>query len=102
MSSLSPLDGRYATYVSEITVICSERGFMRARIEVECKYLESLVRTLQSYNLLEYREALMIDSNIWKSEELIDMIFDIEKETAHDVKAVELGLRKYLNLPSSI
>ena len=39
MSAISPLDGRYKKVVSELSGFFSEQALMKARLEVEVKYL---------------------------------------------------------------
>ena len=42
MSAISPLDGRYKKAVSELGEFFSEQALMKARLEVEVKYLVPL------------------------------------------------------------
>jgi len=42
LSAVSPLDGRYARYTEPLVPYASERGLMRARVEVEVEYLLAL------------------------------------------------------------
>ena len=42
ITSISPLDGRYAQKCRSLAEICSEYGLMRYRVEVEVKWLETL------------------------------------------------------------
>lgn len=92
--TLSPLDGRYSDSVTPITKIFSERALMKQRVLIEVQYLIKLINDIpiaatQSTMLVIY-EAAMSDVD------LVDRIFEIEKTTKHDVKAVELAIREYL------
>ena len=42
ITSISPLDGRYAQKCRSLAEICSEYGLMRYRVEVEVKWLQAL------------------------------------------------------------
>ena len=90
-SELCPLDGRYKELVAPITAVFSERALMKNRICVELKYLHSLVRTL---GLPSYEQLLHVFTEIEENVQIIDRIFEIEKRTRHDVKAIEMVLRE--------
>ena len=42
LSSISPLDGRYANKTKELTNIFSEYGLIRFRVEIEIRWLQML------------------------------------------------------------
>lgn len=93
IESLSVLDGRYQRYTGVLSDIFSEYGLIRHRIFVEIQWLKfllaelkfdsadsSLLRDLdQIYESFDAQEALAVKA--------------IEKETNHDVKAVEYYIK---------
>lgn len=92
---LSPLDGRYASKVADLAPIFSEYGLMRARTEVEVEWLLFLA---------DKKISPPLSSSARKKLEKIVEKFDnksyaaikkIEATTNHDVKAVEIFLRKF-------
>jgi len=93
--SLSPLDGRYANKVSYLAPIFSEYGLMRARMEVEVEWLLFLADKKISPEL-----SKSVRKKLEKVVEKFDdksyaAIKKIEAKTNHDVKAVEMFLRKH-------
>lgn len=92
-NAISPVDGRYAREVEELREIFSEQGLFRERIFVELSYLDALCRERVFEGLPAFIdvESLMKLPSGWYEE-----IKALEMKTGHDVKAVELWLRKYL------
>lgn len=93
--SLSPLDGRYAAKVAALAPVFSEYGLMRARTEVEVEWLLFMA---------DKKISPALSSSARKKLEKVVEKFDdksyaaikkIEATTNHDVKAVEMFLRKY-------
>ena len=93
--ALSPLDGRYSNKVTELAEIFSEYGLMRARTEVEIEWLLFLA---------DKKICPELSSSARKKLEKVGATFDeksyaaikkLESTTNHDVKAVELFLRKF-------
>jgi adenylosuccinate lyase len=97
ITSLSPIDGRYAGKVDALRPILSEFGLMRFRVLVEVRWLQALagepaipeVPTL-SMAALEVVESLVEDF----SEASALRIKEIEQTTNHDVKAVEYFIKE--------
>ena len=97
INALSVLDGRYQRMVSELSPIFSEYGLIRCRVHVEIKWLEFLVR--------ELKIAEIPEGDILKLRNIISTfspgdavrIKEIEKETNHDVKAVEYFIKTKLD-----
>ncbi len=91
--AISPIDGRYAKEVEELREIFSERGLFRERIFAELSYLDALCREriFEGLPASIDVESLMELPNGWYEE-----IKELEAKTGHDVKAVELWLRRYL------
>lgn len=98
MSTLSPLDGRYASSVSPLIDHLSEDALNRARVTVEIEWLIYLVDAgiLPGEFSPEEREAMR---NIKVD---IAELAEIEAETRHDVKAVEYFLQKRVKYPDIV
>ncbi len=106
LTAISPVDGRYRSKTSALATYFSEFGLIKYRVRVEIEYFIALCR----YKLPQLSD---IDKNIFEQLRKIYSEFsvsdakevkEIEKETNHDVKAVEyfikrrfdkLGLKKY-------
>jgi adenylosuccinate lyase len=99
IDALSPLDGRYHGKVDSLRAIFSEAGLMRARVRVECAWLDALCGTAarSSFQDLpaaaaEWLRAMARDPAATD----VGAIKKIESRTNHDVKAVEYWLRAEL------
>ncbi|AZN30228.1 adenylosuccinate lyase [Flaviflexus salsibiostraticola] len=98
MSTLSPLDGRYASAVSPLVDHLSEDALNRARVTVEVEWLIYLVDAgiLPGEFSPEEREemrGIVVDAA---------ELAEIEAETRHDVKAVEYYLRRRVKYPDIV
>lgn len=96
LTAISPLDGRYKKRLDELTKFVSEYSLIKTRVEVEVKYLialsqQKVVRHLNSKEI-KFLSSLYDSFSLKKAAE----IKMIEKETRHDVKAVEKFLRNTL------
>lgn len=97
LTTLSPIDGRYADKVAELRPIFSEYGLIRYRVEVEVRWLQALsahpliteVRPF-SGSAQQVLEKIITDF----SENDAQRVKAIEKTTNHDVKAVEYFLKE--------
>ncbi len=97
ITAISPIDGRYASKVAELTECFSEYALVRNRVRVEVLWLEALCaepgipecRTLstEELNLLT---GIIDDFTPQEAEK----VKQIEKTTNHDVKAVEYYLKQ--------
>lgn len=98
---LSPLDGRYAEKVTELTPIFSEAGLIRSRIWAEVEWLIFLCNTLKLEGTA-YLEKAEVDAlrklYLQFQDEFVTEVKEIEKTTNHDVKAVEYFLQKVLKV----
>ncbi|MEI8067341.1 MAG: adenylosuccinate lyase [Candidatus Shapirobacteria bacterium] len=101
LMAISPIDGRYAEKVEELSPIMSEGGLIQRRIKAECVYFLMLsdygiTRKLTSF------ERKLIEKVISKGITLKDMmrIKELEKEKNHDVKAVESWLVEHFKSTS--
>ncbi len=100
LTVITPLDGRYNEKLEELRPFVSEYALIKTRTEIEILYLlalskEAIVRKIST---AEEKELL----NIIDSFSLTDAqaVKQIEKETRHDVKAVERFLRGKLQATS--
>jgi len=84
--SLNPLDGRYAHILGPLAELFSERALMEERANIELAYLSKLAKTIG----VEVGGDEVAD----RVEVNVDRIFELEKVTHHDVKAVELAVRE--------
>jgi adenylosuccinate lyase len=92
LNAISPIDGRYADKSAELRPLFSERGLIRQRVRVEALWLKALAA---EPGIVELRglpsEALTVLDAL--AAELTEAdaveVKRIERETNHDVKAVE-------------
>lgn len=107
LTAISPVDGRYHKQVTELSAYFSEYALIYYRVLVEVEYFIALCELpLPQLNDIDetfYPQLRDIYKNFSETDAL--HIKEIEKETNHDVKAVEyflkekfesLGLEKYL------
>ena len=97
LTSLSPLDGRYANKVGELRPIFSEYGLIKSRVLVEVRWLQMLAAhpDIQEVPKLSAAANAFLDRIVDDcSPEDAQAVKDIEKVTNHDVKAVEYFLKE--------
>jgi adenylosuccinate lyase len=100
LNAISPIDGRYADKAAELRPLFSERGLIRQRVRVEALWLKALAN---EPGIAELRglpaEALTVLDAL--AAELTDAdaaeVKKIERETNHDVKAVEYFVKSRLD-----
>ena len=96
---ISPLDGRYAPAVSELSLLLSEAGLNRARVQVEIEWLLVLANSeifgRERYVTEEQAKALRKVFEDFSDED-VKALASIEASTKHDVKAVEYFVRDKL------
>jgi adenylosuccinate lyase len=96
---LSPLDGRYASQVQELSLYLSEAGLNRARIQVEIEWL-ILLANKELFGRDRYiteEQARRLRSVVdYFSDADVAKLADTESRTRHDVKAVEYFVRDKL------
>ncbi|MBD9357534.1 adenylosuccinate lyase [Methylomonas albis] len=96
LTSISPIDGRYANKVDALRPIFSEYGLIRYRVEVEVRWLQALAaeaNIVEVPTLSSTANAVLKDIVSDFSEADAQAVKDIEKTTNHDVKAVEYFLK---------
>jgi adenylosuccinate lyase len=97
---LSPLDGRYADSTSALRDYFSEFAYLRDRVRVELDLLAGLSKIGLIRPVSESESALL--EFLWKNFTLADAesVRTFEKQTRHDVKAIEYFLRERLGTTS--
>lgn len=100
LTALSPLDGRYSSQLSPVAEYFSEYALIRYRVKVEVEYLlfladQKLMPPL-SGRARQDLKSLAAELRLDQAEE----IKTIERETKHDVKAVEYFIRQQLQKTS--
>lgn len=92
--TVTPLDGRYIDKISELTDFVSEYALIKYRVEVEIKYLLALskIGIVRKINSSEQKMLNQILVKFDLNEAL--KVKEIEKETRHDIKAIEKYLRR--------
>jgi adenylosuccinate lyase len=99
LSALSPLDGRYAARCAELREVFSEAGLIRARVRVEVAWLQALaaqsaIAELHGLSRDALARAAAIATGFGESDAA--EVKAIERETNHDVKAVEYLIKRRL------
>jgi len=96
LQNISPIDGRYANKVAELSEFFSEHGLFKYRVKVEVLYLLELIRTpeLKITAITKNQEKALLEIVEKYSINDSERIKEIEKITRHDVKAVEYFLRE--------
>ncbi len=96
LTTISPVDGRYASKTEKLRNIFSEYGLIRFRVEVEIRWLQALatetsIEELPAFDAetTDFLEHIISDFN----EKDAQAVKDIERTTNHDVKAVEYFLK---------
>ena len=100
LNAISPIDGRYADKCAELRPLFSERGLIRQRVRVEALWLKALAADPEVVELrglpaaaLTVLDALAAELNDADAAE----VKRIERETNHDVKAVEYFVKNRLD-----
>lgn len=96
LSAISPVDGRYRPKTKSLSPYFSEFGLIKYRVRVEVEYFIALCE-LPLPQLSDFPINVFEDlRNVYQHFNLdqAQTIKDIEKETNHDVKAVEYFLKQ--------
>ncbi len=99
ITAISPIDGRYASKVSELTECFSEYALLKNRVKVEIVWLialcaEPAIPECRALSADEEQSLRQIVANFTPSE--AEKIKKIEAVTNHDVKAVEYYLKEQI------
>jgi adenylosuccinate lyase len=100
VEALSPIDGRYRAATAPLRALLSEAGLIRARIEVEARWLLHLAASVP-----ELAGATLPDTARERARQLAEQpdadaagaVKAIESRINHDVKAVEYYVREQLS-----
>lgn len=103
--NISPLDGRYRTMLDKLPELLSESGLIKNRIRVEVSWFLHLARLgiIKDSNgkglCLSESNVSELDS-LWKKFDLeaAEWVKNKEKETNHDLKAVEYYIKAHSSL----
>src|SRR5882757_3949707 len=95
LTAISPIDGRYRHQVQHLDEYFSEYALIRYRVLVEVEYFLFLARKKFFPLPAEARKRLQSAMDNFSQEDA-RWIKSKEKETNHDVKAVEYFLKKKL------
>ena len=95
LSTLSPLDGRYAAQLAPLRPLLSEYGLMHRRVQVEVEWFIALSDAgfAELPPLSEAARGMLRGLVVRFSEADAQAIKEIERTTNHDVKAVEYWLK---------
>src|ERR671915_407100 len=99
LAALSPLDGRYTETAQPLRPYFSEQALIRYRVRIELEWLQALAAEKGIRELKPFGKASVADlSGLLKgfSDRDAEHIKNIEAETNHDVKAIELWLKSRL------
>ncbi|HEX7218227.1 MAG TPA: adenylosuccinate lyase [Burkholderiales bacterium] len=99
LAALSPLDGRYSKGADPLRAYFSEQALIRYRTRIELEWLQALAAERAIKELKGFSpKTLSAFTGLLKnfSEQDAQQIKNIEAETNHDVKAIELWLRSRL------
>jgi adenylosuccinate lyase len=94
LTAISPLDGRYRKDVCELAPHASEMALIQTRVEVEARYLIALSEVGVVRKLTDAEHDRLMDLGPTMSVDQVRRVKEIEKETRHDVKAVEREIRE--------
>lgn len=99
LTAISPIDGRYRKQVTELAAFFSEFGLIKYRVLVEVEYFIALcsipLPQLDRFDKSDFETLRSLYKNF--SEEDSRKIKEIEKETNHDVKAVEYFVKAFFD-----
>ena len=99
ITSLSPIDGRYAALTEDLAADFSEYGLIRARVRVEIEWLLFMAERPEIADVRAFTpDEQVFLRRIWAEFEPgeAERVKEIERTTRHDVKAVEYYLRERL------
>ncbi|MCV6606030.1 MAG: adenylosuccinate lyase [Porticoccaceae bacterium] len=97
LSAVTPIDGRYAGKTAALRTIFSEFGLIKARVEVEIRWLQQLAGHPEIHEVKPFSaEADDLLNSIVANFGEVDAarIKEIESTTNHDVKAVEYFIKE--------
>ncbi|WP_034925216.1 adenylosuccinate lyase, partial [Candidatus Accumulibacter vicinus] len=99
LTSLSPLDGRYAGRLDALRPQFSEYGLIRRRLQVELEWLKALAAEPHFAEIPAFSEGTLVELDSLLADfgpQQAGEVKEIEAVTNHDVKALEYWIRKRL------
>jgi len=98
INALTALDGRYARLTTQFADIFSEYGLIKHRVFVEIEWLKFILTDLKLESFADLNiEALDNIAQTFDKDDALK-VKEIEKQTNHDVKAVEYFIKNKLDL----
>ena len=105
LTALGPLDGRYAVTVRPLALLFSEQGLIQQRLKVELAWLRALCaeKSFAPAPSLTNEESAFLDALEGDlGLRAAERVKELEQQTRHDVKAVELYLAERLREHDSL
>ncbi|HMW55063.1 MAG TPA: adenylosuccinate lyase [Accumulibacter sp.] len=99
LTSLSPLDGRYAGRLDALRPQFSEYGLIRRRLQVELAWLKALAAEPHFAEIPAFSQGTLVELDSLLADfgpQQAGEVKEIEAVTNHDVKALEYWIRKRL------
>ncbi len=96
LTAITPIDGRYGSKVESLRAIFSEYGLIRARVQVEIRWLQQLANHAQIMELPAFSTQAnnQLDNVLHNFDTThAETIKHTERTTNHDVKAVEYFIK---------
>ena len=96
LTAITPIDGRYRSKVKKLELYFSEFALIKYRVKIEIEYFIALIniplKQLSGFN----KKDIPVLRSVYKDFTIDDArkVKEIEKTTRHDVKSVEIFLRK--------
>jgi len=96
LTAITPIDGRYRNKVKELELYFSEFALIKYRVKIEIEYFIALfeipLNQLSGFN----KKNISVLRSVYQDFTIDDArkVKEIEKTTSHDVKSVEIFLRK--------
>lgn len=97
ITSVSPVDGRYASKTSELSLYFSEYALIKYRVKVEVEYFIALAESgIPQLQLSEDEKSTIRAIHDQFNEDDAHDVKNIESTTNHDVKAVEYFIKQQM------
>lgn len=99
LTAITPLDGRYRARIDELSTFVSEYGLIKNRLQIEATYLLALsdAGITRKFTTEEKKRLQTIGKLAYEG---IERVKEFEKQTRHDVKAMERTFRSLLERTS--
>lgn len=96
LTALTPLDGRYRKHLEDLSEFSSEYGLIKKRLEIEAKYIIALSESKIIRKLSKKEKEFLLQISEKLTLKDIEKVKEIERETRHDVKAMERAFRSFI------